>query len=104
SGNEWIQVNARNQKATKDFIPGSTTVANDTSPAPCSVKSPCLENGGTTLNDLGFQVVKRIGKDIEINGNFTVEHWTAPIYMTGQQTVTTTDIQVTWFPNRKVNF
>jgi hypothetical protein len=104
SGNEWIQVNARNQKATKDFIPGSATVANVTSPSPCSVKMPCLEEGGTTLNDLGFQVVKRIGKDIEINGNFTMEHWTAPIYLTGQQTVTTTDIQVTWFPNRKVSF
>jgi hypothetical protein len=25
SGNEWVQVSARNQKATKDFIPGSTT-------------------------------------------------------------------------------
>ena len=104
SGNEWIQVNARNQKAAKDFIPGSTSVANVTSPVPCTVKAPCLENGGTTLNDVGFQVVKRIGKDIEINGNFTMEHWTAPIYLTGQQTVTTTDIQITWFPNRKVNF
>ena len=49
-------------------------------------------------------MVKRIGKDIEVNGNFTMEHWTAPIYMTGQQTVTTTDIQVTWFPSRKLNF
>jgi hypothetical protein len=104
SGNEWIQVNARNQKATKDFIPGSATIDNQTSPPPCYVNTPCLENGGATLNDLGFQVVKRIGKDIEINGNFTVEHWTAPIYMTGQQTVTNTDIQITWFPNRKVNF
>lgn len=104
SGNEWIQVNARNQKAVKDFIPGSPTVTGPTSPPPCAVKVPCFENGGTTLNDLGFQVVKRIGKDFEINGNFTVEHWTAPIYLTGQQTVTTTDIQVTWFPNRKVSF
>jgi hypothetical protein len=104
SGNEWIEVNVRNQKATKDFIPGSTTIDNQTSPPPCYVATPCLENGGTTLNDLGFQVVKRIGKDIEINGNFTMEHWTAPIYMTGRQTITTTDIQVTWFPNRKADF
>ena len=71
---------------------------------PCTAKTPCLPPGGTTLNDIGFQVVKRLGKDIEVNGNFTVEHWTAPIYMPGQQTVTTTDIQVTWFPNRRVNF
>lgn len=81
SGNEWIQVSGRYQKATTDFIPG-----------------------GTTLSDIGFQVVKRIGKDFEVNGNFTVEHWKAPIYMPGQQTVTTTNIQLTWFPTRKVTF
>ena len=51
SGNEWIQVSARNQKAAKDFIPG-----------------------GTTLNDITFQVVKRVARDFEINGYFTLEH------------------------------
>jgi hypothetical protein len=88
SGNEWVQVSVRNQKAAKDFIPG-----------------------GTTLNDINFQVVKRIGKDFEVNGNFALEHWKAPIYPTGspvypagQQTVTTTTIQLTWFPQRKVSF
>jgi hypothetical protein len=81
SGNEWVQVGVRNQKAAKDFIPG-----------------------GTTLNDINFQVVKRIGKDFEINGNFALEHWKAPIYLPGQQTVTTTNIQLTWFPKRKVSF
>ena len=45
SGNEWLQVSARNQKAVNNFIPG-----------------------GTTLNDIAFQAVKRIGKDFEING------------------------------------
>ena len=60
SGNEWIQVGVRNQKAAKDFIPG-----------------------GTTLNDIDFQAVKRIGKDFEINGNFAYEHWKAPVYPTG---------------------
>jgi hypothetical protein len=81
SGNEFVQVSVRNQKAAKDFIPG-----------------------GTTLNDVNFQVVKRIGKDLEINGNFTYERWKAPIYMPGQQTVTSTTIQLTWFPERKVRF
>ncbi len=81
SGNEWIQVGVRNQKASKDFIPG-----------------------GTTLNDINFQVVKRIGKDIEIDGRFAYERWKAPIYMPSQQTVTTSTIQVTWFPERKVSF
>jgi hypothetical protein len=81
SGNEWLQVGVRNQKAAKDFIPG-----------------------GTTLNDLSFQAVKRIGKEFEINGNFTLEHWKAPIYLPGQQTVTSTTFQFTWFPERKVSF
>jgi hypothetical protein len=88
SGNEWLQVGVRNQKATTYFI-----------------------LGGTTLNDINFQVVKRIGKDFEINGNFTYERWKAPIYPSGQptypagqQTVTTTTIQLTWFPERKISF
>jgi len=88
SGNEWVQVGARNQKDTTYFI-----------------------NGGTTLNDINFQVVKRIGKDLEVNGNFAFEHWNAPIYNTGNavypsstQTVTTTTIQLTWFPKNKLSF
>ena len=81
SGNEWLQAGVRNQKAAKDFIPG-----------------------GTTLNDISFQVVKRIGKDFELNGSFVYERWKAPIYLSGQQTVTTTTIQLTWFPERKVSF
>ncbi len=81
SGNEWIQVGVRTQKVAKDFIPG-----------------------GTTLNDINFQAVKRIGKDFEINGNFSYERWKAPIYVPGPQTVTNTTIQLTWFPQRKVSF
>jgi hypothetical protein len=80
SGNEWFQVGVRNQKAAKDFIPG-----------------------GTTLNDINFQIVKRIGKDFEVNGNFSYERWKAPIYLSGQQSVTTTTIQLTWFPERKTS-
>lgn len=96
NGNEWIQVGARNQKAAKDFIPGSTTLIDPTTGG--------LIQGGTTLNDINFQAVKRIGKDFEINGNFALEHWKAPIYLPGQQTVTTTTIKLTWFPERKVSF
>lgn len=81
SGNEWIQASVRNQKASKDFIPG-----------------------GTTLRDLNFQVVKRLGRDLEIRGDFTYERYKAPIYLPGEQTVTNTSIQLTWFPNRNVSF
>jgi hypothetical protein len=81
SGNEWFQVGVRNQKAAKDFIPG-----------------------GTTLNEINFQVVKRIGRDFEVNGRFAYEYLKAPIYLPGQQTVTATTIQLTWFPERKISF
>jgi hypothetical protein len=81
SGNEWIQIGLRDQKAAKDFI-----------------------SGGTTLNEINFQAVKRVGRDFEIKGNFAYEHWKAPTYLSGQQTVTTTTFQLTWFPGRKVNF
>jgi hypothetical protein len=81
SGNEWLQAGWRNQKATSYFIPG-----------------------GTTLNDINFQVVKRLGKDFEVNGNFALEHWKAPIYLFGQQTVTTTTIHLTWYPGRKISY
>jgi len=104
SGNEWIQAGVRNQKATSYFIPGSTTQTIPAESPGCPSATPCLAPGGTTLNDINFQVVKRIGKDFEINGNFTYEHWTAPIYLPGQQTVTATTIQLTWFPGSKISF
>jgi hypothetical protein len=95
SGDEWLQVGVRNQKAAKDFIPGGSTYIPGTTTYP---------TGGTTLNDISFQVVKRIGKDFEVNGNFAYERWKAPIYLSGQQTVTTTTIQLTWFPERKLRY
>jgi hypothetical protein len=81
SSNERIQADWRHQKAAKDFIAG-----------------------GTTLDDFGLQVMKRIRKDLELNGNFALEHWKAPIYLPGQQTVTTTTIGLAWFPERKIDF
>jgi hypothetical protein len=81
SGDESIQIGLRNQKVAKDFI-----------------------QGGTTLDEIDFQAVKRLGKAFEINGKFAFEHWKAPIYLPGQQTVTATTIQLTWFPERNVSF
>ena len=77
SGNEWLQANYRNQKVAKDFIPG-----------------------GTTLNDAGVQIVKRLGKDLEIDGTFNYQEWKAPVYLPGKQKVTTTSVQLTWYPRK----
>jgi hypothetical protein len=101
SGNEWIQLSECIRKATKDFVPGSTTQTFSGGSCPYVT---CLAPGGTTLNDIGFQMIKRIGKDFEINCSFAVEQWKASIYLPGQKTVTTTNIQFTWFPERKVSF
>lgn len=81
SGNEWLQLSVRHQKAARDFIPG-----------------------GTTLNEIGFQAVKRIGKDFEIDGRFAFERWKAPIDLPGAHTATATTVRLTWYPGRKVSF
>jgi hypothetical protein len=81
SGNEWVQLGVRHQKNAKDFIPG-----------------------GTTLNDVNVQVVKRVRHDMELRGDVTFERYKAPVYFPDQQTVTATTIQFTWFPERKVSF
>jgi hypothetical protein len=76
SGNEWVQLSYRHQKSAKDFIPG-----------------------GTTLNDVQAQIVKRIHRDYELTGNFVYERWKAPIYQPGTQTVTSTTIRLAWYPD-----
>jgi hypothetical protein len=76
SGDEMIQLAVRHQKASKDFI-----------------------SGGTTLNDYGLQVEKRIGKDFEITGSLKQEQWQAPVYQTGLHNVSAITLQLTWFPN-----
>jgi hypothetical protein len=81
SGNEWIQASWRRQKAAKDFIAG-----------------------GTTINDVSVQAVKRLGHDFEVNGTFTYEGYLAPVYLTSKQTVTSTSVQLTWYPQRRSSF
>ncbi len=81
SGNEWIQASWRRQKAAKDFIAG-----------------------GTTIDDINAQVVKRFGKDFEVNGRFSYEQYLAPLYLSNKQSLTTTTIQLTWFPQKRSSF
>jgi hypothetical protein len=90
SGNEWITLGVRNQKAAKDFIPAAT--------------GPKFIDGGTTLNDVSLQVVKRLTRNLELNGYFESERWKAPVYLPGQQSVTVTQFQLTWYPERKIAF
>jgi len=92
NGSSWVCAIKKRPKTSSRLstptIPGGTTYI----------------PGGTTLNDISFQAVKRLGKDFEVNGNFALEQWKAPLYLPGRQPVTTTTIQLTWFPERKVSF
>jgi hypothetical protein len=71
---EWIQLEYLNKKNAKDF------------------------DEGTTQNQFKLTAVKRIGKEIELNGWVQYEAWKAPIYGPGRHTDTAAALQVTWFP------
>jgi hypothetical protein len=75
SGNEWVQLEYLNKKTPKDFIAG-----------------------GTTQNQFKASLVKRLGKDIELNTYYQYEGWKAPIYKPGLQKNSTISVQFTWFP------
>ena len=78
SGNEWVQVEYLNKKSAKDFIPG-----------------------GTSQGQFRVDVVKRIGPQVEVNGWFQHERWSAPVYLPGVQNNNTVTVQVTFFPKLK---
>jgi hypothetical protein len=75
SGNEWVQLEYLNKKTPANFIPG-----------------------GTTQNQFKGSVVKRLGKDVELNAWVQYEGWKAPIYKPGLQKDTSVAVQFTWYP------
>jgi hypothetical protein len=75
SGNEWVQLEYLTKKTPNNFIAG-----------------------GVTQSSFAIGVVKRIGRDVEVNGSVQYERWKAPIYRAGQQQDTAVAVQITWFP------
>ncbi len=75
SGNEWFQLQYRTKKTPNDFIAG-----------------------GVTQNSFSISAVKRLGRDVQIDGSVQYERWKAPIYRLGQQNDTAVSVQLTWFP------
>jgi hypothetical protein len=82
SGNEWVQLEYLNKKTPKDFIPG-----------------------GTTQNEFKVSILKRLGKDVELNAWLQYEAWKAPVpvngvnlNVTGAQRDTVVAAQFTWYP------
>jgi Capsule assembly protein Wzi len=58
-----------------------------------------LVAGGTSQSVYQFDVVKRIHKDIELNGWVQYERWVAPVYKAGPQNDTAAAVQFTWYPH-----
>jgi Capsule assembly protein Wzi len=81
SPREWVQVNVRSAKASKDFIPG-----------------------GTTQTDFSFDLVKRLTTNVEVKANVQYEQWLVPLYKAGRQSDTTTTFQLTWYPHEDHRF
>jgi Capsule assembly protein Wzi len=75
SGNEWVQLEYLNKKTPFNFIPG-----------------------GTTQNQFKASVVKRFGREVELNAWVQYEGWKAPIYKPGLQKDTSVAVQLTWYP------
>jgi hypothetical protein len=90
SGNEWVEAEYLHKQTPKDFIPGVYNAATNT-----------YGPGGTTQNQFRIDVLKRIGRDIELNAWFQHERWVAPIYLSGVQSNNTISIELTFFPKLK---
>jgi hypothetical protein len=75
SGNEWVQFEYLNKKTPFRFIPG-----------------------GTTQNQFTASVVKRFGREVELNAWVQYEGWKAPIYKDGLQKNTSVAVKLTWYP------
>ncbi len=54
--------------------------------------------GGGTQTDLGVNVIKRLGPDVELNGLVQYERYLIPILKPGTQNDTTVSFKITWFP------
>jgi hypothetical protein len=80
SGNEWVQFEYLTKRTHNDFIPG-----------------------GVTQRQYKIDVVKRLGKDVELDAWMQEERWKAPIYIVKANNGANFDnviaVQLTWYPN-----
>jgi len=75
SADQWIQLEYLHKKTAKDFVPE-----------------------GTTQNQFKASLVKRFGKEVELNAWVQYEGWKAPAYKPGLQKDTSVSVQLTWYP------
>jgi hypothetical protein len=86
SPTDFVQLNYRNAKAGKDFIP-ATTLPN---PLP----------GGTTQNLFNVDLDKRLGVNLELNAWVQYERYNVPLLKAGRQSDTAAQVQFTWHPRK----
>jgi hypothetical protein len=79
SANEWVQLEYLKKRTHSDFVPG-----------------------GVTQNQFKIDVVKRLGKDLELDAWAQLERWKAPAYIQKANNAANFDnviaVQLTWFP------
>jgi Capsule assembly protein Wzi len=79
SPQERIQISYRNAKSAKDYVPG-----------------------GTTQNVFAANAIVRVRKNLELNALAQYEQWTIPAIAQGQKNDFTTQLQMTWYPHRRI--
>jgi Capsule assembly protein Wzi len=79
SANEWVQMEYLKKRTPTDFIPG-----------------------GTSQNQYKVDVLKRLGKNVQLDAWVQIERWKAPIYIDKANNAANIDsamaVQLTWFP------
>jgi hypothetical protein len=79
SANEWVQLQYTVKRTPTDFIPG-----------------------GTSQNQFKIDVVKRLGKNVELNAWVQIERWKSPIYIDKTGDAANIDntiaVRLKWYP------
>jgi hypothetical protein len=78
SADEWVQFEYLKKRTPSDFIPG-----------------------GTTQDQYKIDVLKRLGRNVQLNAWVQIEHWKAPIYIDKGNAANMDNamaVQLTWFP------
>jgi hypothetical protein len=78
SADEWVQFEYLKKRTPSDFIPG-----------------------GTTQDQYKIDVLKRLGKNVQLNAWIQIERWKAPIYIDKGNAANMDNaiaVQLTWFP------
>ena len=79
SADQWVQMEYLKKRTPSDFIPG-----------------------GTSQNQYKVDVLKRLGKDVQLDAWAQIERWKAPIYIQKGGNAANFDsaiaVQLTWFP------